>query len=104
MKVIIREGKVIGFEEDIKELFGEAERKRRASYILPKPLLLKVLFLFLRKLFGDEGKIAEWTRSWNCEWELYIYAGTYRRRKEALAKEREILNKLGEEVLDDDEL
>ena len=38
----------------------------RASHIYPINPIKKWGFIFLRKIFGDKGRIAGWTRNWTC--------------------------------------
>lgn len=47
---------------------GEGVRKRRASHITPTCLKLKLWFKLLRWVFGDSGRVGEWTRRWVCAW------------------------------------
>lgn len=42
---------------------------RRASHVEPVTLLPRLLFHFLR-LFGNKNKIAAWTRTWRCLWQV----------------------------------
>ena len=42
--------------------------KERASYIYPLDMGRRWLFHFFRLLFGDSGKVADWTRRWKCVW------------------------------------
>lgn len=36
----------------------------------PARLLPRIAFLILRRLFGRAGKVAQWTRTWRCWWQL----------------------------------
>jgi hypothetical protein len=79
VKIIINNGKIEIFEDEFKnsplksilENSNVIERKR-ISYIYPQNLILRVIFKTLRKLFGDNGKIADWTRNWECKWQIEI--------------------------------
>jgi hypothetical protein len=42
--------------------------RRRATHIWPKHKGKERIFLLLRRWFGDEGRIAEWTRGWKGPW------------------------------------
>jgi len=42
--------------------------KRRASHVEPKRLVLRVAFHMLRRMFGESGTVAAFTRVWPCEW------------------------------------
>lgn len=43
---------------------------RRASHVEPDSFLLRTLFHQMRKVFGETGRVAEWTRSWKCLWRV----------------------------------
>lgn len=51
---------------------------RRFSEILPTHPALRLLFKLLRLVFSERGPIADWTRSWSCEWEARILMGNLR--------------------------
>lgn len=55
----------ISFLKDLGEVYV-----RRASNVEPDFYLLRVLFHWLRKKFGESGKVAGWTRSWKCLWRV----------------------------------
>src|SRR5689334_22633966 len=42
--------------------------RRRASHIYPELLLHYAAFWLLRALFGENGRVAAWTRTWRCNW------------------------------------
>ncbi len=70
---------------------------RRASWVQPCNLLLRAAFHVLR-LAGDDSRLAAWTRSWRCLWQVQIIngpllPGTWRYRAEAIAAEVEWLEK-----------
>lgn len=46
--------------------------KKRFSEIVPVNPLLRFTFRTLRRLFGDNGYAAAWTRNWVCIWEARI--------------------------------
>ena len=56
-------------ESDIFMELGERITPR-ASHVEPGPRYERWLFRLLRTLFGDEGRISEWTRSWNTLWRV----------------------------------
>jgi len=67
---------------------------RRASWIEPHSWLLRLVFRGLRRLFGDCGKVAEWTRTWRCQWRVdfrplgeSFVVGPFRMRSEAVEYE-----------------
>lgn len=49
-------------------------RKRRVSRIVPVNLWKRVCFRLLRLCFGDEGRVAKWTRTWSGPWRGRILA------------------------------
>jgi hypothetical protein len=72
-------------------------RRKRFSEIIPTELHLWVVFRILRALFGEKGKVADWTRKWDCHWRCIILTGDYAGeslesddRNALLAWEREI--------------
>lgn len=74
-----------------------ATTRRRFSEIVPVNPALRVLFRVLRWVFGEEGRVAEWTRTWRCRWEAMILrgpmCGTRKRspyRQELLHWERQV--------------
>jgi hypothetical protein len=54
------------------------QTRQRFSEILPTDPTLRILFRCLRKLFGEEGKVAAWTRRWLCIWTGRILLGSHR--------------------------
>lgn len=52
--------------------------KSRASYVEPVNSCLRWCFHRLRKRFGDDGRVARWTRGWSCCWRvnMEILGGT----------------------------
>jgi hypothetical protein len=45
---------------------------RRASHVEPVNPFLRVLFTLLRYQFGDTGKVAAFTRNWDCAWRVNL--------------------------------
>jgi hypothetical protein len=45
---------------------------QRASHVEPTSLGFRVLFRSLRALFGEYGRMAEFTRSWPCRWRVNL--------------------------------
>ena len=43
---------------------------RRASHVEPGPRYERWAFRLLRTIFGDSGKVSDWTRSWNTLWRV----------------------------------
>lgn len=54
-------------------LTGEVTRKR-ASSVVPVNRFKRAGFLGLRCLFGERGRVAEWTRTWTGPWTGRILA------------------------------
>lgn len=54
----------------LKEL-GQTETNR-ASHVEPDAWLLRVVFHYLRRHFGDDSKVGESTRSWGCLWRVNL--------------------------------
>lgn len=50
---------------------------RRFSEIVPTFPPLLILFRLLRLLFGEKGRVAEWTRHWPCQWRATILMGRH---------------------------
>lgn len=52
-------------------LMGEGRvRSRRASHVEPASLTLRLAFHALRALFGEKGRVSEFTRSWPVTWRV----------------------------------
>ena len=49
-------------------MFPEAVEHPRASFVEPLKLWQVCIFRALRAAFGDEGRVANWTRDWKCQW------------------------------------
>jgi hypothetical protein len=45
---------------------------RRASHVEPFAWPLRIVFHALRKVFGEDGRVGEWTRSWGCYWRVNL--------------------------------
>lgn len=48
----------------------EEVQRRRVSLILPVNPFLRALFILLRRTFGETGSVADWTRTWTCQWRV----------------------------------
>lgn len=73
--------------------------KRRLSTITPVMALnpfTATAFKVLRKVFGDDGRVAAWTRTWRCYWKVTILStgewSIFRNREDCIAWELEKLN------------
>lgn len=54
------------------------QTKQRFSEIVPTDPLRCLAFRILRKLFGETGRVSDWTRSWRCLWTGRILTGRWR--------------------------
>jgi hypothetical protein len=54
--------------EDTSSFLDATSAVRRASHVLPSIPLLRALFVRIRLIFGEHGRMAEFTRRWNCSW------------------------------------
>lgn len=45
---------------------------KRFSEIVPRNPALRLAFRALRKVFGETGKVSDWTRSWHCMWRMTV--------------------------------
>lgn len=66
------DGRVRALYNESLEAYAEklGLKKVRASYVEPVNLLLRKAFHWLRKRFGDDGRVAAWTRTWPCRWQV----------------------------------
>jgi len=78
--------------------FPDAQEPRRASNVLPMSLPLRILFRALRGASSDDSRLAAWTRTWPCLWQVDLspvggptYGGLYP-REAAIECEIEWLN------------
>lgn len=95
------EGVTFLMDESIKLFEGEGE-VRRASHVEPDSFVFRIAFHALRHVFGDKGRMSEFTRSWPCLWRVDtspvggpILPTRYRNRQEAIEAEIEFLNDRG---------
>jgi len=85
------------------ERFGSA-RRSRASHDLPVAALKRSAFRLLRLLFGECGRVSEWTRGWRGPWQVTFnreanvphfvtgtVAYTHAEREKCLAFERRLI-------------
>lgn len=54
------------------------QHKQRYSEILPVNPVKRGVFRFLRKMFGEDGRVADWTRRWLCVWRAEILIGVHK--------------------------
>ena len=55
-----------------KEFISSRDIICRASHIQPSYWRFRVPFRLLRFVFGDEGRIADWTRNWSVAWRINL--------------------------------
>ena len=78
---------------------GVTTTDRRGAYVWPANILYRCAFKTLRQVFGDKGKVADWTRRWQCGFSLWRASdktrlpGTYRGHDEAVKAEVNMLEK-----------
>jgi hypothetical protein len=56
--------------EETECLLDDTSIVKRASHILPWHPVLRVLFIVIRAMFGEYGKMAAFTRTWPCYWQV----------------------------------
>lgn len=56
--------------ETTKGFLDERAIISRASYVEPRHRGLRFLFHLIRRVFGDEGRMAAWTRQWAATWRV----------------------------------
>lgn len=85
--------------ETTAEFVEEGATIRRASHVEPDGVVARGVFHALRRLFGEKGTVAGFTRTWTCLWRVNlgpangpILVGRWKDRKEAIAAEIEWLN------------
>jgi len=69
-----------GFIECLGELPFKTvnQTRRRFSEILPRNPVKRLAFRLLRKLFGETGRVSDYTRSWVCVWKAEILLGPHK--------------------------
>ena len=86
-------------DADTQALLNESSVIQRASHVEPVSRPLRAGFHGLRSLFGEKGRIANFTRLWPCLWQINlspingpILDTTYRNRQAAIDAEIVWLN------------
>lgn len=81
-------------DDDSRQLLSMGNSEvRRASHVEPFDPVLRFTFHVLRSVFSDKGRVSEWTRSWQCYWQVNMSPsngptfGVFRHRRDALAAE-----------------
>lgn len=44
---------------------------------MPCNMFLFIMFRILRKIYGEEGPVSNWTRRWKCKWKLTVLSTGY---------------------------
>lgn len=70
-RLVIRKGYVTGFADEVLLPMTDVVR-RRVSHVVPSHPVLRACFQILRAIVPERGRIAEWTRSWRCDWRVLI--------------------------------
>lgn len=72
----------------------DVKKQQRYSEIVPTNLFLFILFRLCRFLFGEYGRVGNWTRRWQIEWRMHVistgYTETSRDRAYLIDKEHEL--------------
>ena len=56
--------------EALAAALGPVREVRRGGHVVPAGLLRRVAFRLLRRVFGNRGRAAAWTRTWSGPWLL----------------------------------
>ncbi len=93
---VLPNGDVQFLGEDLFDLPLGKVKRRRLSRIVPLSLWKRIAFFALRRVCGEQGRVAAFTRKWNCEWEVRLIGrpGTFRSmdRSACVAWEMEAFN------------
>jgi hypothetical protein len=103
MKVVTvfidEDGMTFLMDESIKLFEGEGE-VRRASHVEPDSVVFRIAFHALRTIFGDKGRMSQFTRNWPCLWRVntkptagIVLDKRWRNRQDAIDAEIEFLNR-----------
>lgn len=101
--LVIDSGSITYLEHDTREPLMQGGKTRRASWVVPQKLLKRLLWILIRKVVGDHGRIADWCRSWRGPWLVDLrvsggpVVGGFSCRESALEYEENwVLSNLGE--------
>lgn len=75
VRVIIREdGVLVVLDNETTNCFRSlgSATKRRASHVEPESWILRPVFHTLRLVFGDKGRMSNFTRWWPCRWRVNL--------------------------------
>jgi len=67
---IDEDGDMVYLATDAADIFMECGQTitRRASHVLPTTFWHRQWFRLLRRVFGEKGRVAAWTRTWRTLW------------------------------------
>ena len=102
VSVVIRDdGDLVCLNNEAAACFTElgSVTTRRASHVEPEERPLRFLFHVLRYIFGDKGRMSEFTRHWPCTWRVNltpvggpVMSHRWQLRQDAIDAEVEWLN------------
>ena len=96
---ISEDGKITVFHDSkYAKKIKHIEKIERVSHIVPANPILRIIFKLLRKLFGDEGKIADWTRTWKCKWKIELILPEFDDRQKAIEYEKKLISIIRKEL------
>lgn len=91
-------GKVTYIDPRAADLIAGPRTQRRASHVVPARQGLRVAFRLLRWIFGEDGRVARWTRTWGCWWAVQIGdghpVGAWRSREAAIEYEIRVVGRM----------
>jgi len=61
--------------EALAAALGPVREVRRGGHVVPAGRLRRAAFRLLRRLFGNRGRVAAWTRTWAGPWLVILPAG-----------------------------
>jgi len=59
-------------DKDTMPFIDETSTVTRASNVEPVFLPLRLAYRLLRLVFGDTGRVSDWTRKWACFWRINL--------------------------------
>lgn len=103
MKIIMRpDGQIMAIAHATRDAqmisaLGVVAEVRRGGRVVPASFLKRALFCALRRLFGDGGRVAAWTRRWRGPWYVDMtpsrgpILGPFPNRAQAIRAEENII-------------
>ena len=108
-RILIKNSTMVGFADECL-LDMESGEITRVSEIMPSEAMLRACFRLCRRLGNDKSVLANWTRTWRCEWRLTVFDSgetkLFADRGEAILYEKDVIrrSKLMERALSADKL